>query len=961
MFRLTSFSRIYRDLSLAARIKLASGALLAIVGSTIFTLDLRNEIGFQRDKLEQSLHYELDFLTQALAEPVLTGDYALVQQLLEQGVRQPAIQSIIWTDSGGHHVQDADTAERDMVLTAPAWFARWVNFPRFSQDKAIIVGGENYGRLRVEIATAPAINQIWEKMVGKLVILLVGIGSLFALIGMLVSNGLRPLYALRKAAHQFGQGDHALRMKPSGPPEMQACIHAFNNMAANIDRLLGSLRDSGSRNRLLSVIVEQSNVPIITVDLQGIVTSWNPAACALYGYAEEEIIGRSASTLYQPGSGYEFQETLQRIRDAQPTSFEAQRLTRDGRLLNVSTSVSPLYDENNRHVGEISISRDITRQKRAEEALSKEKERAQVTLASIADAVVTTDTAGNIDYLNPVAEKLLGWRADEAYGRTLGEVFHCVDDGDASIESPIERALRQHQHMEVRGDALLVQRDGTQLPIEHSAAPISDHEGEVIGMVLVFRDVSESHNMARQLSWQASHDALTSLANRREFERRLDALIGSAHDNGRHHAMLYMDLDQFKVVNDTCGHGAGDELLRQLSAILGARVRGSDTLARLGGDEFGVLLSDCPLDKAMGVAETLRETVADFRFLWQDKIFAIGVSIGVVPITGQREDNADVMGVADAACYAAKDKGRNQVQASPNTRELTQRRGEMLWVSRINSALEENRFVLHYQEIVPVHGNEDEAEHYEALLRMIDQDGNIVSPMSFIPAAERYNLMRALDRRVVSMAFQECSKRGQATTPAPMVSINLSGDSLSDPLLLDFLKKQFIEYGIDPRGICFEVTETAAIANLELANTLIRELKSMGCRFSLDDFGSGLSSFGYLKNLPVDYLKIDGSFVRDMARDPTDAAMVEAINNIGHVMGIKTIAEWVENQETLDALRRIGVDYAQGYLFGKPQPMDQIEKAGSVALPRTQHQNPPAQENQAVEIKCGETQIIPGF
>lgn len=956
---LTRLSHLGRNLSLAARIKLVSGLVLALVGCTIFTLDLRNEIGFQREKLAQSLHYELDFLAQALTEPAITGDYALIQQLLDKGVQQPAIQSIVWTDSSGHHVQNAETPESDAVLTAPSWFAHWPNFPQYSKTKDINVGGENYGRLRVEVATIPVINQIWEKMLGKLGILLLGIGSLFALLGTLVSNGLRPLYALQKASQQFGQGDHALRMNPAGPPEMQACIHAFNNMAANIERLLASLRDSGSRNRLLAVIVEQSNVPIVTVDLDGVITSWNTAASALYGYSAEEVIGHPASMLYQPGLEHEFSETLARIQQAQPATFEAHRRTRDGRLLNVSISVSPLYDENNRHIGEISISRDITRQKHAEEALFKEKERAQVTLASIADAVVTTDTDGNIDYLNPVAEKLLGWRTDEAYSRALSEVFQCVDEAGVSIASPIEQTLRQHRRIEVRGDALLVQRDGARLPIEHSAAPISDHEGEVIGMVLVFRDVSESHDMARQLSWQASHDALTSLVNRREFERRLDALIGSAHDQDRQHALLYMDLDQFKVVNDTCGHGAGDELLRQLSAVLNTRIRSADTLARLGGDEFGVLLADCPLNKAMEVAESLRESVADFRFAWQDKIFAIGVSIGVVPITGQRENNADIMGVADAACYAAKDKGRNQVQASPNTRELTQRRGEMLWVSRINSALEEDRFLLHYQRIVPVLGDEDDDLHYEALLRMLDQDGKLVSPMSFIPAAERYNLMRALDRRVVSLAFEECRKLGNG--PAITLSINLSGDSLSDPTLLDFLKRQFAEYGVNPHDICFEVTETAAIANLELANILIRELKSMGCRFSLDDFGSGLSSFGYLKNLPVNYLKIDGSFVRDMARDPTDAAMVVAINNIGHVMGIKTIAEWVENQETLDALRHIGVDYAQGYLLGRPQPMEQIQREivtapASIQLPESQSGKPKRKDD-----IVDESPIIPGF
>jgi len=917
----------WRKLSLATRIKLASGTLLAILGAAHFTLDLRHGIQEQREHLEQDLKFELEFLAPVLGEPAVTGDYALIQQLLDQRVRQPAMQSIVWTDGSGNRLQNAADADNGVPLSAPRWFTHWLNFPVFMQDKEISVGGVSYGSIKVVMTTTPAVNHLWQQMLGKLGIMFLSIATLFTLIGTLVSSGLRPLHALKKAAQQFGQGDHALRIAPSGPPEMQASIQAFNNMAANIEHLLGSLHESGTRNRLLAVIVEQSNVPIITKDLQGVITSWNPAAEALFQYSSDEIIGKPSHMLHLPGAEGEFEETLTRIRSALPTSFEARRVARDGRVLDVSTSVSPLYDEDNRHIGEISISRDITRQKRAEEALSKEKERAQVTLASIADAVVTTDTSGNIDYLNPVAEKLLGWRCDEAYGHNLSEVFHGIDDASGEpIDNPVDIVLRQQQKLEVRGDAVLVSRHGVRFPIEHSAAPISSHENEIIGAVLVFRDVSASHNMARQLSWQASHDALTALVNRREFEHRLDVLVGTADEFERQHALLYMDLDQFKVVNDTCGHNAGDELLRQLGALLNGRIRGSDTLARLGGDEFGVLLADCPLEKAMEVAETLRLTISEFRFTWQDKTFAIGVSIGVVAIAGRRADNADIMGVADAACYAAKDKGRNQVQASPNTRELSQRRGEMLWVARINSALEEHRFRLYYQQIVPIQGDDADGAHYEALLRMLDQDGNVVPPMSFIPAAERYNLMRALDRRVVCMAFEECRQRAQAGMPAITISINLSGDSLSDPLLLDFLNTQFAAYAVDPRNICFEVTETAAIANLEQANMLIREIKGMGCRFSLDDFGSGLSSFGYLKNLPVDYLKIDGAFVRDMASDGIDAAMVEAINNIGHVMGIKTIAEWVENQETLDALHRIGVDYAQGYLFGRPQPLAEIPR-----------------------------------
>ncbi|MBI1891654.1 MAG: EAL domain-containing protein [Burkholderiales bacterium] len=917
--------RLWQKLSLAARVMAVAGAVLAITSIAYCTVALKTEIEYHRADLEQNLKYELDFLAPAIAEPVLVGDFANVQQMLAARVQQPDIAKIAWIDNDGtaiHNLSD------EAALAAPVWFAHLADLPDLRQAKPITVGGENYGKVEVTMSTVPSVNKIWQIIRTKLGILLIGMGTLFALIVAIVSSGLRPLYDLKAAALRFGQGAHALRIPPSGPPEMQASIEAFNNMAGNIELLLASLQDSGARNRLLAIIVEQSNLPIITKDLQGLITSWNPAATALYGYAVEEMLGKPISMLHVEGSN-EIEETLQRVNAARATIFEAKRVGKDGIILDVSISVSPLYDENNRHIGEVGITRDITRQKRAEAALSKEKERAQVTLASIADAVVTTDINGNIDYLNPVAEKLLGWFSEEAYGYSLTSVFHCINDATGEpIGNPVAKVLSDQRTLEVRGDALLVSRNGVRIPIEHSAAPITDHDDHIIGVVLVFRDVSASHNMARQLSWQASHDALTALVNRREFERRLASLIDSADSQDRKHALLYMDLDQFKVVNDTCGHGAGDELLRQLSALLNSRIRGSDIIARLGGDEFGVLLADCPIEKAMEVGETLRQAVSDFRFVWQDKTFAIGVSIGVVAITGKREDNADVMAVADAACYAAKDKGRNQVQASPNARELSQRRGEMLWVSRINSAFEENRFRIYYQRIVPIQSAEEEL-HYEVLLRMLDQEGNVVPPMMFIPAAERYNLMRALDRKVICMAFEECAMReangwaGDALT----ISINLSGDTLSDALFLDFLKTQFETFQVDPREICFEVTETAAIANLSQAANLIKELREMGCRFSLDDFGSGLSSFGYLKNLPVDYLKIDGGFVKDMVQDEIDTAMVNAIHNIGHVMGIKTIAEWVENQETLDALKRIGIDYAQGYFFDRPKPLAELMPA----------------------------------
>ncbi|PWB57238.1 MAG: GGDEF domain-containing protein [Nitrosomonadales bacterium] len=433
-----------------------------------------------------------------------------------------------------------------------------------------------------------------------------------------------------------------------------------------------------------------------------------------------------------------------------------------------------------------------------------------------------------------------------------------------------------------------------------------------------------------RLSYQASHDALTGLVNRREFERRLERALLSAREEGRVHALCYLDLDQFKIVNDTCGHVAGDELLRQLTVLLQSKVRDADTLARLGGDEFGVLLDNCPLEQAEIVADLLRQTVRDFHFAWQEKPFVIGVSIGLVPIDQDAGSLDAVLSCADAACYAAKDLGRNRVHLyRAEDGDLVQRQGEMHWVARITRAIEENRFRLYYQTIMPIQEQAHEGKHFEILLRLIDDNGLLVPPMAFIPAAERYNLMPSIDRWVVSTAFglywkifPECREvqEGKGHT----CTVNLSGPSLCDEHFLGFIKRQFALYKVPYKHLCFEITETAAITNLAKAMDFISELRSHGCRFSLDDFGSGLSSFTYLKNMQVDYLKIDGSFVRDMVDDPMDAAMVSSINQIGHVMGLKTIAEFVENEAVLAKLRELGVDFVQGYGVEHPKPLDDL-------------------------------------
>ena len=565
--------------------------------------------------------------------------------------------------------------------------------------------------------------------------------------------------------------------------------------------------------------------------------------------------------------------------------------------------------------------------KRAETSIFNEKELAQVTLHSIGDAVITTDGEGNIRYLNPVAERLTGWQTKVASGHPLGKVFRVVD---AQTRAPVNVLTEDECAREGRGESLLLIGDeARECPIETSCAPIRDREGYIVGNVLVFRDVSKAQYLAQQLSWQASHDALTGLVNRHEFERRLTQLLETAQRDRKAHALLYIDLDQFKIVNDTCGHAAGDQLLLHLAVILQQKIRERDVIARLGGDEFGVLLEGCPLDQARRVADNLLEAVNDFRFVWQDKYFEIGASIGVVPITADTESMARAMSTADAACYAAKDEGRNRVHVfEPDDRELAQRHGEMQWLSRINRAFDDERFRLYYQGIAPA-AQPGVFAHYEVLLAMVDEKGGLVPPMAFIPAAERYGLMPSIDRWVIRNLFarhgeqwRDC--RAQTGSGQWLYAVNISGVSLSDDQFLHFLREHIDAYEVPPKALCFEVTETAAITNLAKASRFMRELRGLGCHFALDDFGSGMSSFHYLKSLPVDYIKIDGAFVRDMVHDPMDHALVEAINRIGHVLGLKTIAESVETPETLAAVRALGIDYAQGFSLHRPQLFSEL-------------------------------------
>jgi len=570
------------------------------------------------------------------------------------------------------------------------------------------------------------------------------------------------------------------------------------------------------------------------------------------------------------------------------------------------------------------LRRQQVREWRLAGTLFDERERARVTLQSIGDAVVSTDLHGRIDYLNPVAERLTQWSMADARGQWLSDVCNLIDEATMQVvPSSLVSAMQSKLPCPFGGrDLALVRRDGTTLAIEDSAAPLLDHGGTVIGGVMVFRDVTASRRLAQRISWAATHDSLTGLVNRREFEVRVESALLSARNSGLHHVLCYIDLDQFKVVNDTCGHAAGDALLKQLGGVLLTRLRGSDTLARLGGDEFGVLLEACALDQAQRIAADLLAAVRDHRFQWQGKAFTVGASFGLVEINTETGSRAEVFSAADTACYSAKEQGRNRVCVFHSSNaDMAQRRAEMDWAARLTRALEEDRLVLYYQPYLALGQNCTPGQHIEILLRLIDEEGQLVHPGSFLPAAERYNIMPTIDRWVVKTVFARYRDLLALMGTPLTCAINLSGTTLNSEGILDFIRGQADLHRLPPGAICFEITETVAINNMRHATQFMRELKSLGFCFALDDFGIGTSSLAYLKTLPVDYLKIDGSFVRNIDTDPIDRAMADTINRVGHIMGLQTVGEYAESPEVIQELRTLGVDFAQGYGVQRPQAL----------------------------------------
>ncbi|MGB5260621.1 MAG: EAL domain-containing protein [Gammaproteobacteria bacterium] len=652
-----------------------------------------------------------------------------------------------------------------------------------------------------------------------------------------------------------------------------------------------------------------------------------------FGYSAEQLVGehKSYSDLIYP-------DDLQRVEQAwsltgasgtRSMGIDYRIRCNDGRVRWVYDYSVPIRNDRGDITHYSGYILDITERKSSEYELQQEKERAELTLHSIAEAVITTDVNGQIEYLSPRAEELTGWDREMARGLPVARVFSLFDDDSQSfIQEAVSQCLQADETMTPNSDILLSRNDGQQYTIRYSASPIMSNANTALGVILVFHDLTDTRNMERELSYVATHDALTGLLNRSEFELQLNHAIGYAGKSGDEHVLMHIDIDQLKIVNDTGSHEVGDELLRQFSAMLKQCLRESDDIARLGGDEFGALLKNCSIESARLLADKILESVNGLRFSNDERVFEISSSIGMTLINEHSRRATHAMSEADLACQAAKDMGGNRYHIyTSSDEELMRRQDEMQWVSRISEAILEDRLVLYGQLIAPVAPAEGGGLHFEVLVRMKDDQGELVMPGRFLPAAERYNLITGIDRWVISHSFawyaEHCgSENGQCLD---MMSINLSGASVCDPGIQQHIKTAMQKYGVPPQSVCFEITETAAISNLSAASDFIRELRKLGCRFALDDFGSGLSSFGYLKNLPVDYLKIDGTFVRDMDTDDVNHAMVSAIQQLGKIIGIKTIAEFVESDSIVEMLAELGVDYAQGYAIARPQPLAEFE------------------------------------
>lgn len=647
----------------------------------------------------------------------------------------------------------------------------------------------------------------------------------------------------------------------------------------------------------------------------------NDSAAALLGLSPEQLEGRDVADLVKPAYRALFRKTMAKRLAGKdvPRRLEIQLINGNEQGLWVEAQSSSVEYRGSNVI--LTIARDVSYRKSLEVSLSRSKRQAQYTLESISEGVITTDNEGRVDYMNRAAESMIGVSREESQKQRIGEIFSLIDDADRRpLGDPVERCLSMRRRVNMGRRALLVSRDGEhEHSVEITASPIRGPANSISGTVVVFHDVSEIRGLTRQMSYQATHDALTGLINRREFERRLQEAMDSSAADDAVHILCYMDLDRFKAVNDSCGHLAGDNMLREVAGLVREQVRDSDFVGRLGGDEFGTLLIGCPLDKARQIAADICNAIDQYRFVWQDKIFNIGISIGLVEIGHGSGSLQDVMSAADSACYVAKQRGRGQVHVySARDAAIARERGDIQWLRQLQLALHENRFELAVQSIIATGSDVDSGPAIEVLIRMPDEHGRVVNSAEFLRPAERYQLMPQIDRWVLNATLSAISAGEIKLAGKRSCAINVSRQTLGDEGFLAFVVDALDHSGVAPSSICFEVTESAISSNLQFTQRFIEVLHGIGCEFALDDFGNGLGAFSSLKHLPVDYLKIDGAYTRNLHGDPINKEMVMAMIKLARTLQFRIIAEQVEQQDDFDWLREAGVDFVQGNFVEVP-------------------------------------------
>jgi diguanylate cyclase (GGDEF)-like protein/PAS domain S-box-containing protein len=681
-------------------------------------------------------------------------------------------------------------------------------------------------------------------------------------------------------------------------------------------------REQRERDALFQCLAERVDQAVV-IHRESVAYA-NPRLAALRGVRQSDLENQAFVDLVQEEYRPALDEYVAAILAGEKTAgpIEAQMLDRNGNGVWVRITSHPTRYQGQPAV--MSVILDISHHKALEATLEQGRIQTRVTLESVAEGVITTDGNGKVDYINSAAEKLTGVLSADALGRRFNELVSLVDEGDRRrVSDPVRACLSRGQRIVMGGRTLMLPAVGdAEIPVEMTVSPIHNLSGDMMGVVIVLRDVSELRGLTRQMTYQASHDPLTGLINRREFENRIDEAQATARAGESSHVLCYLDLDRFKVVNDTCGHSAGDNLLREVAGLIKEKVRDSDSVGRLGGDEFGMLLVGCPLKKARQIADEVLQVINAYRFVWRDKIFTLGVSIGLVEIGLESGSREDIIGAADSACYIAKQSGRGQVHVYSSRDEAKARhRGEILWLQRLQGALKEDRFELYTQTILSMEHEPKTGPGVEVLLRLRGDDGADVSPYEFMQSAERYQLMPQIDRWVVQTTLAALGRDVIRLPHQRSCAINLSGQTLGDEQFLEFVVDCLDHTGVSPNRICFEVTEASVVDNLGLARRFIAVLHGMGCEFALDDFGSGIGSFANLKNLSIDYLKIDGSYTRDLAGDSVNQAMVAALIKLSRTLRFQVVAEQVESDDALETVRDMGVDFIQGYAVGRPRAL----------------------------------------